>query len=188
MKYKDTIHKLNLWRGHQAISSIRTNKIDVTHKTHLKTDTINFNNNLTELSCNRHGKVVPIIVRKLKTGRYQLLFGLKQLIKAKLSNNNCIDAIVVGVIRGEVINFLKKDDIDNNSKTVDIDTIKISPVFASTIPKPHKVEFKRNLIENGLIPTIKIDENNLLHDGYITYLILKEKGIKEALVSTFDIK
>ncbi len=49
-------------------------------------------------------------------------------------------------------------------------------------PNKNKVEKKRKDIENGNYSPIKLKKNNQLQNGYITYLILKEKYGEDYLV------
>lgn len=69
-------------------------------------------------------------------------------------------------------------------KTMDLDSIKISKMFAKSIPSQWKMDKRRkDFIENGIgNKLIKVDENNYLVDGYITYLILKEFGVEKTKV------
>lgn len=67
-------------------------------------------------------------------------------------------------------------------KSILLDDIKISNDFAKTTPRSIKVKAKRNQIKQGKIDIIVIDRNNVLLDGYITYLILKEQNVESAVV------
>ena len=62
--------------------------------------------------------------------------------------------------------------------------IKISNAFASTTPREDKVKVCRNYWEENHEQDrdIVVNKNNVLIDGYIQYLVLKEKGIDEVFV------
>ena len=117
MKNKILINNLNKWREHQDTKSIRLNKIIVSHQEHLQTDTIDFKGRINKLSY-ANGKVVPIVVRKTDRS-FQLLFGLKQLIIAKLINNNRIPAIIVECTREELVKYLIHDYSDGDWHKLD---------------------------------------------------------------------
>lgn len=178
MKNKILINNLNKWREHQDAKRINTNKVTVSHREHLQTDTIDFKGRLDTLSYT-NGKVVPIVVRKTDSG-FQLLFGLKQLIIAKLTNTNRIQAIIVECTREELVKYLIHDYSDGTWHK--LDDIVVQDSFAETTPSPRKIKQKKRQINKGLIPKITINDKGVLWDGYITYLILKEKGIKDVLV------
>ena len=178
MKNKTLINNLNKWREQQNIKRINTNKITVSHQEHLQTDTIDFRGRLDTLSYAK-GKVVPIVVRKTDGG-FQLLFGLKQLIIAKLTNHNRMPAIIVECTREELVKYLVHDY--SSGDWYKLDDIVIQNSFAETRPSPRKVKQKKKQINKGLVPKITVNNKGVLLDGYITYLILKEKGIKDVLV------
>lgn len=62
--------------------------------------------------------------------------------------------------------------------------IKISNAFASTTPREDKVKVCRNYWEENHEQDrdIVVNKNNVLIDGYIQYLVLKENGIEEVFV------
>lgn len=62
--------------------------------------------------------------------------------------------------------------------------IKITEAFTSTTPKKHKMDACRNhWLETGTQDRyIVVNKDNILIDGYIQYLVLKENGIEEAEV------
>ena len=130
-----------------------------------------------------NGKVVPIVVRKT-SGGFQLLFGLKQLMIAKITNHNRIPAIIVECTREELVKYLVHDYSDGD--WYKLDDIVIQNSFAETEPSPRKIKQKKREINKGLVPKITINDKGVLLDGYITYLILKEKGIKDVLVEIVD--
>ena len=176
MKNKVMINNLNKWREKQEVKDVKLWKISVTHQEHLRTNEIDFKGNINSLSKYKDGRVVPIVVRKTKDG-YQLLFGLKQLIIAKLMNYNRIKAVVVGCSRESLCEFLTDKYMEG--EWYPIRDIKIQEDFTNTTPGQHKMRLKKREINKGLVPVITINEDGLLFDGYITYLILKEKGVKE---------
>lgn len=179
MKNKTMINNLNKWRERQEVKDIRLWKISVSHQEHLRTSAIDFQGSINSLSKYKDGRVVPIVVRKTKDG-YQLLFGLKQLIVAKIMNYNRIKAVVVGCSRESLLEFIRDEYVEG--EWYPIEDIKIQDSFTKTTPGQHKVRRKKKEINKGLVPIITINEDGLLFDGYITYLILKEKGVKEVNV------
>jgi len=182
MKNKILIDNLNKWREQQNTKQINTNKVIVSHHEHLQTDTIDFRGKLNQLSY-ANGRVVPIVVRKVNGG-FQLLFGLKQLTIAKLMNNNRIPAIIVECTREELVKYLVHDY--SSGDWYKLNDITIQSSFAETKPSPRKIKQKKKQINKGLIPKITVNSKGTLLDGYITYLILKERGIKDVLVEIVD--
>ena len=69
-------------------------------------------------------------------------------------------------------------------KKMKLSDIKISEAFANTIPNEEKLEeCRKNWDENHRQDRfIVINRNNILIDGYIQYLILKENNMNEAEV------
>ena len=69
-------------------------------------------------------------------------------------------------------------------KTRKINDIIISDNFRRTVPKEHKMQECRDAwnMYHGQDRAIVVDKNNILIDGYIQYLILKEKGIDDAQI------
>lgn len=184
--YKDnvtpaTVVKLNHWRKDKKSKQININKVVVTHPVHQQTKTIDFNGRINQLSYIGN-RPVPIVVKKKRCGKYQLLFGLKQLIIAKLLNHKTIDAIVINCTRERLIDYLNKEYISDRMITYSLNNIIISEDFAKTTPNPDKVRRKKREIKDGLVPTITLNENGVLIDGYITYLILKEYNTKNVAV------
>lgn len=175
-----TIENLNKWRDEQLSSKIKLNKIALTDPIHLQTKAIHFNGRIDQLNY-ANGRPVPIVVKKVKN-KYQLLFGLKQLIIAKLLNNKTIDAIIVPLNRSELTNYINTI-YDENTKLVKLSDVKISKDFAETTPNKQKIKTKRQLIKQGIIEPIELDFNDVLTDGYITYLLLKEMGLKSILAT-----
>lgn len=179
-----TMGKLNKWREKRPVREIKTNLINVTHREHLTTEAINFNREINRMRKYPNGKVIPIVVRKTKKG-YSLLFGLKQLIIAKVLNLDIIPAVVTECSREELIELLKKSYDRPNTIHIDIDKIMIQEKFQNSQPSNDKVIFKTRAIENGIIAPITVNEDYILTDGYITYLILKEMGRKSIGVQIY---
>ena len=69
-------------------------------------------------------------------------------------------------------------------KKIKLSEIKITSAFESTTPNPEKVQRYRDYYEENEKQSkpILLDYNNVLRDGYIQYLILKENGIEEATI------
>ena len=69
-------------------------------------------------------------------------------------------------------------------KTIKLSEIKITDAFKQTTPNPQKVQGYREYYENygKQAKPILVDYHNILRDGYIQYLILKENGIEEATI------
>lgn len=177
--------KLDSWRSERKTRRIDLSKIIVSHPVHLQTETVNFNGKINKMSYSGK-RQVPIVLRKISKNNYQLLFGLKQLITAKLLNLSYVDAVIVSCSRKELINYLNNLYKSEDIKTLDTNNIKIPEPFTKTPPRKEKVKLKKQLINQGIIKPIEINENNVLTDGYITYLILKEKGYTEIPVIYAD--
>lgn len=62
---------------------------------------------------------------------------------------------------------------------VKLDKIHIQNSWGKTPPKPEKYERKKNyFLENGTFEsTVYLNENNVLIDGYTTYLLAQEFGL-----------
>ncbi len=68
-------------------------------------------------------------------------------------------------------------------KKMRLNDIKIRDSFASSEPGEEKMQMKKGeYIRSGKLKPIMIDENNVLIDGYISYLILKEFGVENTTV------
>ena len=81
----------------------------------------------------------------------------------------------------EAINTLKGIE---SMKKIKLSEIKITSAFENTTPNPEKVQKYREYFEENQKQSkpILLDYNNVLRDGYIQYLILKENGIEEATI------
>lgn len=71
-----------------------------------------------------------------------------------------------------------------NMKKIKLSEIKVTSAFENTTPNPEKVQrYREYYNENGKqSKPILLDYNNVLRDGYIQYLILKENGVEEAII------
>lgn len=69
-------------------------------------------------------------------------------------------------------------------RIIKLSEIKITSAFENTTPNPEKVQkYREYYAENQKqSKPILLDYNNVLRDGYIQYLILKENGIEEATI------
>lgn len=69
-------------------------------------------------------------------------------------------------------------------KKIKLSEIKVTSAFENTTPNPEKVQrYREYYTENQKqSKPILLDHNNVLRDGYIQYLILKENGIEEATI------
>lgn len=67
-------------------------------------------------------------------------------------------------------------------KTIKLDDVVISNAFLSSYPSEDKVNKYRKAYEKNKQQSkyLVLDDNNVLLDGYIQYLILRENNIKEA--------
>ena len=81
----------------------------------------------------------------------------------------------------EAINTLKGVE---PMKKIKLSEIKITNTFKETTPNPEKMQRYRDYYEeNGKqSKPILLDYDNVLRDGYIQYLILKENGVEEATI------
>lgn len=175
-KFEINTKRLNRWRNRQETSYINTSTIVVTHPVHLETNTVNFNGKINKLSL-LNGEIIPLIVKEQEDGMYQLLFGLKQLITAKLRDEHFMPCVVVNhSTREDLVSYINDKYNIEEMFLCPIDEIEISQQFADTTPNPKKIEKKSKEIEDGLIPLITVNKNKTLIDGYITYLLLKDRG------------
>ena len=71
-----------------------------------------------------------------------------------------------------------------NMKKIKLSEIKITNAFENTTPNTEKVQRCREYYKENQkqLKPILLDYNNVLRDGYIQYLILKENGIEEATI------
>lgn len=75
-------------------------------------------------------------------------------------------------------------------KRMKLSEIKIKPSFVATTPSNGKMNRCREYwwINHAPDRDIIVDNNNVLVDGYIQYLVLKENGVDEADVKLSEIK
>ena len=108
----------------------------------------------------------------------------------KLSDSLCKDVSCVGFLNPiasdcmncNIINCDRKKGI--KFKEIDLSDIKISSAFLKTVPKTEKMQKCREhyISTNRQDRDIIVTENNILIDGYIQYLILKELGVTSSVV------
>ena len=69
-------------------------------------------------------------------------------------------------------------------KKIKLSEIKITRNFAETTPNPEKVQKCREYYteHQEQMKPITVDHKNILRDGYIQYLILKENNVEEATI------
>lgn len=175
---KYTELNLNRWRESAKAEDIDLDSIVVNHPTHKETRTIDFKGRIGSLSYNWDGNPVRIVVRKTKSGNYQLLFGLKQLIAAKLQNLKTLKAIIVSCDRFELIKYVNSV-YSTNTRVIDMGSIKIYNKFKKSQPSFKKFEKKESEVKGNTPGLISVNEEGYLTDGYITYLVLKRLGVKE---------
>lgn len=98
-----------------------------------------------------------------------------------VDTEDCYETIINEEVIIEAINTLK--GIENMNK-IKLSEIKITNAFENTTPNPEKVQrYKEYYNKNGKqSKPILLDYKNVLRDGYIQYLILKENGIEEAII------
>ena len=67
-------------------------------------------------------------------------------------------------------------------KTIKLSDIVISSAFADSVPSEQKIQKYRSHFAKTKVQSkyLVLDQNNVLMDGYIQYLILKENNVEEA--------
>lgn len=97
------------------------------------------------------------------------------------TTNKCIDTKINGEVITEAINKVKGIEF---MRTIKLEDIKVTKAFLNTTPGEEKVQKYRNYYHvNGTqAKPIVVDYSNVLQDGYIQYLILKENGVEEATI------
>lgn len=95
--------------------------------------------------------------------------------------NDCKNTIINEELIIKAMNTLKGIE---NMKKIKLSEIKVTNAFENTTPNPGKVQrYREYYNENGKqSKPILLDYNNVLRDGYIQYLILKENGVEEAII------
>ena len=97
------------------------------------------------------------------------------------NTEDCDETIINEKVIIEAINTLKGIE---TMRIIKLSEIKITSAFENTTPNPEKVQkYREYYAENQKqSKPILLDYNNVLRDGYIQYLILKENGIEEATI------
>lgn len=97
------------------------------------------------------------------------------------ATNKCINTKINGEVIYKAISKVKGVE---PMKTIRLEDIKVKNTFLNTTPGEEKVQKYRNYYQiNGMqAKPIVVDYNNVLQDGYIQYLILKENGVEEATI------
>ena len=71
---------------------------------------------------------------------------------------------------------------------INIEDIIIPEIFKACPPNKNKLQKCRENYNKGILDRkILIDKDNMLHDGYVLYTVLKEAGVKEVEVIQGDI-
>ena len=98
--------------------------------------------------------------------------------------NNTYDCEFTTINEETIIKAMKILKGIDVMKTIKLSEIKITNAFENTTPNPEKVQkYREYYAENQKqSKPILLDYNNVLRDGYIQYLILKENGIEEATI------
>lgn len=97
------------------------------------------------------------------------------------NTDDCIDTVMDEELIIKAINTLKGVE---PMKKIKLSEIKITSAFENTTPNPEKVQRCREYYAENQKQSkpILLDYNNVLRDGYIQYLILKENGVEEATI------
>lgn len=116
-----------------------------------------------------------IVVRETSNEEYVLVCGWADYMEASARHLEKIRCIVVDEKSRAA--FMHR----YNNKYIKTAKIIIPECFAETIPSSEKVKAKVEYYEKHgkFQKPITISKNNILVDGYINYLIAKEKGIKK---------
>lgn len=99
-----------------------------------------------------------------------------------------LNPVVSDCINCNIINCDRKKNM--KFKEIELSNIKISSAFSNTIPKTEKMKKCREhyISTNRQDRDIVVTENNILIDGYIQYLILKELGVMSSVVKVESFK
>ncbi|MBQ4523454.1 MAG: hypothetical protein IJA10_10975 [Lachnospiraceae bacterium] len=97
------------------------------------------------------------------------------------NTGDCIDTRINEELIIEAMNTLKGI---KPMETVKLSEIKITKVFKNTTPNSERMQKCREYYEENKKQErpILLDYKNILRDGYIQYLILKENGVEEATI------
>lgn len=115
-----------------------------------------------------------IVVKKIgKSPTYSLICGWADYMEAKAQGLQSINCIVTEENRTAFMHRY-------NNRYIKTDSIIIPECFAKTTPSLGKIKAKTKYYdEHGKFKNaVKLNRDNILVDGYINYLIAKEKGIK----------
>lgn len=172
---KSDLKLMEDWREKQITMDIPINMVQIIndeHKNGIEEGFINKPNNVSVYS---DGRQIPIVVKPIYDSKdYELLYGLGQLKKVKKLNCDSISAVIVNEGRDELISKLNRDYKDYWK----LSDIKIPKSFKESKPSPFKVIHKARLMMGGVVDPITVDyESKYLTDGYITYLLLKFRGV-----------
>lgn len=115
-----------------------------------------------------------IVVRETPDEEFSLICGWADYTEASTRHLNKIRCIVTEDSRAAFMHRY-------NNKYIKTAKIIIPQCFAETIPSAGKVKAKMEYYEKHgrFEKPITISRNNILVDGYINYLIAREKGIKK---------
>lgn len=97
------------------------------------------------------------------------------------NTEDCDNTVMNEELVVKAINTLKGI---KSMKTIKLSEIKITSAFENTTPNPEKVKRCREYYTENHKQSkpILLDYNNVLRDGYIQYLVLKENNIEEATI------
>ena len=98
--------------------------------------------------------------------------------------NNTYDCEFTTINEETIIKAMKILKGIDVMKTIKLSEIKITNAFKETTPNPQKIQGYRDYYEKygKQAKPILVDYKNILRDGYIQYLILKENGVEEATI------
>jgi hypothetical protein len=171
-------NKLNAFKKDKEIVFIETNKILLVEPIHLSS-TCDFSKQVERLKTKGINNIdTPIIVRGLEGDKFALVVGFKTFEISKQLEQKLVPAIIVKQNRGS---FLKKMGYNKKTENVDcylpISKIVVPYKFLNSVPSKEKYEKHKKAIEknNGLNKSVTLQGNKIV-DGYISYLIAKEKG------------
>lgn len=98
-----------------------------------------------------------------------------------VDTEDCDETIINEKVIIEAINTLRGIE---DMKKIKLSEIKITSAFKETTPNPEKVQRYRDYYKENRKQSkpILLDYDNVLRDGYIQYLILKENGVEEVTI------
>lgn len=123
---------------------------------------------------NKKPEDLLIVVRETPNEEYSLVCGWADYMEASARHLEKIRCIVTEDSRAVFMHRY-------NNKYIKTAKIIIPECFANTVPSAEKVKAKMEYYEKHgrFEKPISISRDNILVDGYISYLIAKEKGIKK---------